>query len=329
MAVPSIIESIKEFLSKRGNEGQTKSTDFYKLTAMVSDSLVTLSDALQSPAFANDLASVLYTHDRGTHTFLTTAAYDFIRSKLSHADVRKDDHEPLYIFKTVTEIVIDDLKDIMAHYKHYFPDNVITDEDLKMSNLIISGYVKNAYQYSRFLSFMFFARDHFLKNGVQIQTQRHTGPAKYIATRIQESLPIATHLIAEVLSRGTQSKFLNRLNKISSSHRDVKLKTDGIDITMYAEDGNYDQVELDYTQMGLINPLLFVGKWYGAWQHDNYERDKDTRDWIQMRIAYLEQKKAGMDPNGPEAMKIEDILKKYLDKISHLDAKIERYEIQY
>lgn len=325
----NVIKTVKDFFAIKKDK-VSNTTYLFKTADMTSEALGNLLEALQNPAFSQSLISVLNVRSRpnGPRTYLTGAAYEHYLKHLPPQWKKLEERRPLCSIIAITGTMISDLRDLMAHFRDWFSEENIKDEDVRLSNLIIAGYIESCYRFCNWLQWMFIARDHFNRTGGKVKDDEYS-PAKYIAKSIENALPTVFKVEEEILYRRSKTSFSTILIAMRNSNKDVSIKSDGIDITTYADDSSYSKVELEYTAVGLVNPFMSAARHIAQWQRDNYEKNRDLREWISMRIALVEQQQNGMDPNSPEYKKAEAIMKKYLDQISHLDAKIKKYEIQY
>lgn len=323
----SVIKSVKDFFAKKKDKS-LNTTELFGSADMTADALGTIMDAIHNEAFAADMIETLTAVESNSrqHAYLSGAAYAEMIKVLPSVWKQHEIKSPLICLEAIIGTLIHDLRDIMSNYRAYFADETLKDEDLRISNLVITGYIEAAERFTSWLQWIILVQSSYSRTGMKIN---QSGPAKYIVKSIELALPTVKQLASEILSRKRGTTFMSILSALRESNNDVAVSQDGVDITVYAEDSSFSRVELQYTQMGLSNPFIMLGKVVSLYKKTMYEKQRSLREWISMRIVQLEQERNGLDPQSSEYQKIEHVLTKYLDQISHLDAKIKQYEVQH
>lgn len=323
----SILESIKNFFSKQ--TGSFNSVELFKQADAVAESLQIVLDATTVEVFRHDLSIIFAVVDTN-HTrrlFMSAASYDYVCEHISNQWERIRRKDVLAPLVAVIGTVALDLRDITSNYGHFFEGDDIDPENLKLSNLLIAGYIEKAQLLSDWIMGIIFIHNKYTAQGKPVYPNDPYNPAKYLTTRIQNTAPYVQEMFTEILSRKKTDTLLTLLRKLNERGSDVKVKSGGLDITSYAEDKSFTPVELSYTRIGMLNPLMSFAKWRAVRARSLYERNKELREYIKIRIAFLEQEQAGLSKDDPQYLHYEKVCKNYLDRISVLDKEIAKYEI--
>lgn len=323
----SVIKGISRFFGAKPIKDGFNSTALFNTADMTMSILNDMFAALQVPVFALDIATAVTDTDPRSHhkKFLTGAAYE---SMMKHAPlnwVKYEDKNPLGTLINLTEDVIKDLRVIMENFREYFPDEEVVDDDFKMSHLVISGYIRCASEFSKWLSAIFLIRDTYNASGGRIETS--STPAKYLVQTIQKTQPYTDTLVKEVFHRANNTDFGKLLASLKIDSKDIVVASKKIDITIYAEDSQYHPTELKYATLGMINPFQWVSQRRAIANKLQYERNKELRVWIRARVNLLEKKQSGLDPLSPEYTHFETVINNYVAMIATYDKKIQQYEV--
>ena len=77
--------------------------------------------------------------------------------------------------------------------------------------------------------------------------------------------------------------------------------------------------------VGGLNIFRWLGEAWNNLKHATYQRQCNTKEWMETHVQLLKQELSGKDPNDPEYIRLAKIVKNYDDLINDADKKINDY----
>jgi hypothetical protein len=137
---------------------------------------------------------------------------------------------------------------------------------------------------------------------------------------VEQHLAAFVAMTDRLVDRPTSQSILTMLETVRRSGADVRLETDGHTVDSYAADSHYSQAFLQTLNGFTIrNPIMMIGSQINVRRQIAYDRDKAQREWLASRVGFLTLKAHGLDPESPEAKKLQAVIERYAELVAKYD----------
>ncbi len=134
---------------------------------------------------------------------------------------------------------------------------------------------------------------------------------------------ISTYTVFMANRISPSTNFLSMLENIRKEGIDLHLTTNGQTIDAYASDKEYTSEILDSLDaFGFRNPVIIIGNHINQFRLWWIDSNKAKREWLASRVGYLTLQAQGLDPNSPEAIRLQNIIRRYGDMVASYDKKL-------
>jgi hypothetical protein len=202
-------------------------------------------------------------------------------------------------------------------FKDGTDDGAITLEQLKLSHAVIFGFINLSSLLADWFCFFIGQID-----GRPGETLR---VPLYREKVLRESGKTVANFVDDVLARGASVSIVGLVQSVRKVG-DVAIYTDAATLDSYANINDYPGVMRFMGAFTSFQPILMLRELLGSFARDRYKRNLAMREWVQAKMIILQMDADKLDPASPEYQRQKQILQRYSDELSKLDAKIDRYE---
>lgn len=291
--------------------------------------LEALSNLLSNPdvlkAFVSGL-DVASPHQKAR--YLSGAAY---HAYLSRAPMKVEQMEHRHPMSSILALLATGITDINALLRR---PELLTDaeadgeEATRFSQLVTSGYIQALSDFAEWVYYLLRLSDEYRADGSRANADNKIAP-NYVRHKLEDLLPRVVALAEEVFRRPGRGDFVALLDKMVHSGRDLRLQSDGHTIADYANERSYDKAELNYGELGILNPFSMWGTAAILRRRAYYQRNKAIRDWLATKAARFTLDAAQADPSSPEYARLTKIGQNYADLVAQYDKELEKHAHQH
>lgn len=214
------------------------------------------------------------------------------------------------------------LEEVSKKIDYLVENESATIFNVRMSFIAILGLLRSSDKVLKFSQFMY----SFL---TRVESRSATSIPKYRDQYLIDHWQEVSTQVSLILDKKGPYNFLQDVDTMRKRNADVVLGATGrFDFLGYITKSNYTPGFLDNLASAL-SCLNIFGAALDAWDDyrlARYNRDKETKEWLETHASLLRMDLEGMDKTGPEYKKLIDIIKAYDDKIAEYDKAISDFE---
>lgn len=254
-----------------------------------------------------------------------TKKYDFIlayRKKLNNNAYNLEVSSFLKSIIVSSRVFINLNKDILANIDKVIQKESISIFDTKISTYAFIGILKQSEVYG-------FFSQYFFSLIMNLCNQNNTEVPKYRVAYLKKYFVEFVHITNEMCNTKGKYGFIKDLEIVEKK---------GINFQVYSSDNTFSLDSVanvkDYPS-SVISSLIFVPTFFNIfalagealikYQYNKINKIKDTKEWLETRVALLKMDMNGVDKDDPEYIRTEKIVAKYDDMIIKYDKKINDY----
>lgn len=214
------------------------------------------------------------------------------------------------------------LEEISKKIDKLFEQDSIDVFNVRMSHLAILGIIRQSDMVLNFTMYLY----SFM---VRAASRSTVSIPKYREVYLIDKCDRVSSIVSQLLDKKGPYNFLQEVETIRRKNADVVLGATGsFNFEGFAIISNYTTSFLDNLASAL-SCLNIFGAALDAWDDyklSKYERNKETKEWLENHVALLRMDMEDMDKTSPEYNKILSIIKAYDDKIADYDKAIIAFE---
>ena len=248
----------------------------------------------------------------------TQVAYRSYLKGLANRDIDIEKHTPLASMVLGVTNVAANLSLVESKFNTLFGDgnDKIDEADIKLSLLIIVGYIQKATEYCAWIG-QFVA--HLSYDGNASLTPFETISLAKDAERFGDF----TSFNLSVWNPH-HGGILNTISTMQKRGVDVAIKAGGAWIDTFVHDGQFSSGEQDLMTSSLRNPILIILDASNRATQSRINLLTSRKDWLVAKTVLESDRLRGLDPQSAEYIRLSKIVDKYADLVSKYEQKIER-----
>jgi hypothetical protein len=189
-------------------------------------------------------------------------------------------------------------------------------EQLRVSHAYILGYLKMVQMSIDLLTAATFL----------INAQPGDATPLYHLRNVQRYSHDVAMFIAQLDQRGRRS-ILDVIQDVRDRQKDPLLINNGLDISDYGRESDYDQQFLRTAANGLtVNPFMIIGNIFIKHARARHDRRVLDREFYAAKVQVLALQLNNTPVDDPEYVRLKAILDKYTESLSLVDSQIAEYE---
>jgi len=292
---------------------------------LIDNNLITLRLVISSyehnPALFEYIKKELLSTRGATSNTVARECYDLYVKSLSSSARQQETSKFFSSIYAATKIVLADHETMRSNFDLLFKggtdDGEIALDQMKLSHAAIFGFINLSSLLADWFCFFLGQMDNNPDNPIRT-------PAYRMAV-IQNSSKTVADFVTDVLSRGATRGIVYLVQNVRKTG-DVSIYTDAATLDSYANINDYPGVSYLMQGFSAFQPILFLREAFGYFSRAKYKRNIAMREWVQAKLVVLQMDADRMDPQSTEYLRKQEILQKYSDELSKLDALIDRYE---
>lgn len=190
--------------------------------------------------------------------------------------------------------------------------------DMQISHTLFFGMLEAVNIFSTVNSYLLVLFSHILT----ANSANNQGVARYIVEYILKNQEAYFNLIDQFCN-GNGDQLINKINNLKRQGLDFKLSTNNEIIRRIAPEPLTLTLIGIFATFALIIP--FLGDAYIQVRHIVFEWNKTNKNWLESHVANIRMTLEETDPNDPEYIKLQNIIKYYDDEIAKLDKRLQKY----
>lgn len=189
--------------------------------------------------------------------------------------------------------------------------------DMQISHALFFGMLEAINIFSTVNSYLLVLFSH-----IATMTSDSQGIARYIIEYILKHQEAYFNLIDQFCN-GNGDQLMNKINNLKRQGLDLKLSTTNEVVRRIVPE------PLTLTLIGIFAAFTvvipYIGDIYINSRHWFYEFNKTNKNWLESHVANIRMTLEETDPNDPEYIKLQNIIKYYDDEIAKLDKQLQNY----
>lgn len=257
-----------------------------------------VDDALKMP----HVVEVFKVAAGGAPTSEFRRIYDRFLSASGSVGRRFESTAPMSSVTAAVGILLTDSTEIVTQIQSFGTADSSTTEigSLRLSDAAVIGYYENAVMLCTWSAYMI---------NIAADSVAGTTTAPYQLKWAFDHISDVEGFIRLVTSR--RGSFMDGINAMRKSGKDIGLQTDGVTLDQYARDSEYDPAVLASAGGIMRSPVLMVGQWRVNNERLKSEELKSVKSWLDAKIGVMSLDMAKTDPESPEYRKQQKILAVY------------------
>ena len=251
-------------------------------------------------------------------------AYYKVYAQLSPKAVQLERKTTFSVFGSIFESIQTVLIDLNKNVDKYFPNPVVNVDNIKISQAEILNFLHTVRVITTFYSFLYV--------GLAAELSRSWTKAdsklqpKFRKNFIEEKTQFVVSVINKDTNEKTLRDFINVINKMKQTGKDVLVKTDdGSNEQLFNTLGGVTSGVSRVTSNFNLNPFYLFGKLWLDFIHWIRLRQQKEKEWMEARTNLLRLEMEGIDPNSEEYKRLLSIVEKYDRMIQDYDEKLDQY----
>lgn len=250
-------------------------------------------------------------------------AWSIYVKNLTGKSAREEMTRPLISICKANKAYVDILKSVQSQIKTLYEEKKIDFYGLRMSHVMVLGLLATSTTLADFSHYMFAA---------MVKTGTGSGSDNIPKYRLQFLVDKASYVakvVSEINDERGNYTFLKEIDKIKRGHTDIVLRGTGdYDFKEMSRMGFYPPYLLDNILAALshLNIFQYALDIWADYLLTRYNRQVETREWLQNHVALLRMDLSGMDPHSAEYEKTVSIIQAYDEKITEYDYEIAKFE---
>ena len=211
------------------------------------------------------------------------------------------------------------IADILKNVDQLIDDKNITIHNTRITHAATLGILSHANLLTTFTAYLLDAAC-----GVVVEDTKRL--PKYREVYLTKNALAVARVVDLINDREGRYNFVKEMDGLKRRGDDLMLWTERGTIDEYGSDRPYEDAKGFI--MGFLDvtiPFYAVRKFWDDYKHNQYLKNRNTKAWLEQRVALVRYKLAGMDPNSPEYIKAEEVAANYDELISKYDRKIQDY----
>lgn len=151
----------------------------------------------------------------------------------------------------------------------------------------------------------------------------------YRVKYLNDNMSNAATYTNNILDKKGPYTFLQEVRTVRSRAGDVVLGATGIFSLMPVQTLNFympNFIEMVLSALSYLNIFRIAMDAWDDYCIAKYQRNKETKEWLEAHVALLRMELNEMDPTSPEYIKTQNIIQAYDDKIADYDKEIMSFE---
>ena len=152
---------------------------------------------------------------------------------------------------------------------------------------------------------------------------------KYRLEFFKENTTKVAKIVSDIANKKGVYNFLNECKTIRRKGEDIVLSNGGnFDIRRFSTVAGFNSNFLDVlmTILHNLNPFTLTLDLWDEYQMNKYEKNKETKEWLEQHNALLRMDLNEMDKSSPEYKKTLQIIQAYDERITEYDQRIKEFE---
>lgn len=237
--------------------------------------------------------------------------------------VQEERKRPMGSLLEANKSFIKILEEINKNLDALIQDKAITMWNVRMSHLAIMGILKQSDQVANFSSYLFT----FLS---KVASKLSNDIPKYRSAYLRDNLNAVSKSVCDLLDKKGVYTFMKDVTNLRREQQDVVLGASG-NLTGWKNFTNISRFSISFIDalMSALSALNIFSHGLDMWESyklSKYEKNKETKEWLEAHVALLRMDLANMDKSSPEYTKMLNIIQAYDDKIADYDQKIQAFE---
>lgn len=213
------------------------------------------------------------------------------------------------------------LSDIEKNLDTLFEKEEITLYESKLSNLMVLGMLREADILVNYTSYLYtyFGDTIANKKETIIRYRR-----KYLIENYEKYL----NILDFVCNKEGNYRYLQDIDTVKRKNADLILYANNNSFLNIVNTRLFDLNHIFHLKYSILGFNFFTSilSLFNDWQHAQYQKKKDLKEWLEFHNARLKQELRETDPNAPEYARLTKIINAYDMKLTDLDKKIHDYE---
>lgn len=215
------------------------------------------------------------------------------------------------------------LKEISKKLDSLFENQATDLWNVRMSHLAVMGMLRQSDMVVNFSNYMYTYMS-------RLASKTANSIPKYRANYLVDNCDRVAKIVTDFRSKKGNYLFLQEVDTMKKQQRDLVLGATG-DITGFLKHTSISHFSVSILDSlaSALSCLNIFGAAMDAWDDyklDKYERNKETKEWLEQHVSLLRMDLEGMDPSSPQYTKTLQIIQAYDDKIADYDRRILEFE---
>ncbi len=319
------LKSVGQLVSKaKGGTAVIDKIDVLNSVEELIDTLHALRDAMMDSRVQTKLRDIARNPKPATaYDKMVKDAYEIYFKALPSSVQMVERRDAFGSLLSAINTGLDDLSQIKESYPDLFGGTQSSDmqaTDLKMSAVVTLGYLESLMDLTSWTVYL-------LNTSLSSVDPASPQVPPYQTTLLKTDADAVAQTVAEIFNRMGNETFLSAIESLRRRGRDVYIETDGHTIDQYADDRDYNTVELNRAQRFMRSGALMIGQAYIQYRQSRYEKLKTMRGWLATKVGLLNLQLSGhADKNSAEYHRLEKVVQNYSNQMSLYDKKITQYE---
>jgi len=205
------------------------------------------------------------------------------------------------------------------------------DKIIKGKEIVILGTNISTYAFMGILeqSDIYGLYSQYLLDLCMVLVSKVSDYPKYRDKYLKENFKFFSDITNNLCNTSMRYSFLKELEIINKKGIDFKINVtdENTKIDSIAKVSDYSMFVLNPLSMipFIFNIFKMPGEMYLEYKHDKIEKIKQTKEWLETRVALLKMELSKHDKDDIEYIKLENIVRKYEDIIIKQDQKLNNY----
>lgn len=244
-----------------------------------------------------------------------------MRNKLSAKARSLEEAKTFGAAEKAASTYISILNDIEKNLDTLFEKEEITLYESKLTNLMVLGMLREADILVNYTSYLYtyFSDTIANKKDTLIGYRR-----KYLIENYEKYL----NILDFVCNKEGNYRYLQDIDTVKRKNADLILYANNNSFLNILNTRVFDINHIFHLKYGVLgfNFFTWILSLYNDWQHAQYQKKKDLKEWLEFHNARLKQELRETNPNAPEYARLTKVINAYDTKLTDLDKKIHDYE---